>query len=346
MNALVRRVVLEVSIGGHDATSFVEPYALSFEFSDEAEGKSDSISLSLHDRDEKWINGWMPRKGTAVKAALRCLNWQGPGRHMFLDCGEFTCDKVSLSGPPLNISITGVSASLTGPLRETALNRAWEDFSLRGVAGDIAGRHGLDLYYDAAEFKFERQDQRNESDLSFLRRLAEDKGVNVKVRNKRLILFAADEADSRPAIRVFSARGTGYDIVADFDFEDKSEGAAYAACKVKYHDPATRELRTYVYTPEGRKSGSEGTGKVLEIDGRVESEADAMLLARNKLRAANQSEITGSFSVMGNPGLVSGITVDMAGFGIFSGKYFVTKTTHSVSGKYTTKAEIRHVLGY
>ena len=40
------------------------------------------------------------------------------------------------------------------------------------------------------------------------------------------------------------------------------------------------------------------------------------------------------------------MTVDMSGFGKFSGKYFVTRTTHSVGSKYTTKAEIRMVLGY
>jgi hypothetical protein len=39
------------------------------------------------------------------------------------------------------------------------------------------------------------------------------------------------------------------------------------------------------------------------------------------------------------------MTVAMSGFGVFDGKYFVKKTTHAVGGKYTTKAEIRSVLG-
>ena len=90
----------------------------------------------------------------------------------------------------------------------------------------------------------------------------------------------------------------------------------------------------------------ENTAKVLDLDHRVESEADAMALAQNRLRGANKSEVTGSFTVLGNPGLVAGMTVEMAGFGIFSGKYFVSKTTHSIGGKYTTRAELRRVLGY
>ena len=43
---------------------------------------------------------------------------------------------------------------------------------------------------------------------------------------------------------------------------------------------------------------------------------------------------------------MAGLTVEMSGFGMFSGKYFVTKTTHSVGSGYTTKAEIRMTLGY
>jgi phage protein D len=182
---LARRVFLEVAIGGHDAMSFLEPYLTSFEFSDQAEGKSDEISIELHDRDGKWIEEWMP-----------------------------------------------------------------------------------------------------------------------------------------------------------------SEGTAYSACTVEYHDPATNELRTYTYNPVGGGMTAGNTAKVFPLDGRVESEADAMAVARNRLRGANKGEVTGSFTVFGNPGLVAGMTVEMEGLGKFSGKYFVTKTTHSGGGKYTTKAEIRKVLGY
>ena len=343
---LARRVFLEVSIGGRDATSFMEPYLTSFEYTDHAAGKSDEIAIELHDRDGKWLEGWLPSKGTAIAASLRCLNWQGPGRHMGLSCGKFTADEVSCSGPPGKVSIKGGSASLSGPLRETARTRAWEGFSLKGVARDVAGRNGLSLYYDADAHQFERQDQRNESDLAFLQRLSEDRGVNLKVRDDRLILFSAREADSRAAPLSFARSGEGYGAVSEWEFKSKSEGTAYTACIVEYHDPATRELRTYTYNPGGKEMTESNTRKVYPLDNRVESEADAVSLARNSLRRQNQGETTGGFTVFGHPGLVAGMTVDMSGFGKFSGKYFVTRTTHSVGSKYTTKAEIRMVLGY
>jgi phage protein D len=343
---LARRVFLEVGIGGHDATAFMEPYLTSFEYTDHAAGKSDEISIELHDRDGKWIEEWLPSKGTAISASLRCLNWHGPGRHMGLTCGKFTADEVSCSGSPTKVSIKGVSASLSGQLRETAHTRAWEGFSLQGVARDIAGRNGLALYYDADAHPFERQDQRNESDLAFVQRLAEDRGVNLKVRDDKLILFSAKEADGRASMLSFVRTGDDYGAVSEWEFKSKSEGTAYTACTVEYHDPATKELRTYTYNPSGKALTENNTRKVYPLDNRVESEAGAMSLARNSLRKQNQGETTGSFTVFGNPGLVAGMTVDMSGFGKFSGKYFVDKTTHSVGGKYTTKAEIRGVLEY
>jgi phage protein D len=343
---LARRVFLEVTIGGHDATSHLSPYLTSFEYTDNAEGKSDEISIELHDRDSKWIESWLPSKGTGITASVRCLNWWGPGQNLSLACGKGTCDEVSVSGPPGKVSIKAVSASLSGPLRETTRTQGWEAFSLRGVAGDIASRNNLSLYYDADAHQFDRQDQRGESDLAFLQRLSESKGVSVKVRDDRLILYSAKDADARPAPLSFSRTGDGYGVVAEYEFKRKSEGTSYSACVVDYYDPTSGELRSYTYNPTGAAMTETNTGKVLDLDRRVESEADAMSLAQNKLRGVNKGECEGSFTVMGHPGLVAGMTVAMTGFGVFDGKYFVTKTTHSVGDKYTTKAEIRMVLGY
>ena len=143
-NDLARRAFLSVSIGGHDATSFLEPYLLSFEYSDQAEGKSDEISMELHDRDGKWLAGRLFSKGTGVTASIRCLNWWGPGQNLSLDCGKGTCDEVSVSGPPTKVSIKAVSASLYGPLRDTRHTRAWEAFTLQeGVAGGPSAAQSL-----------------------------------------------------------------------------------------------------------------------------------------------------------------------------------------------------------
>lgn len=342
--AAARRVELKVLINGFDATSYLEPSLLSFEYTDQAAGKSDEVQLELHDRDEQWLNGWIPLKGSVVVASLTALNWTGPGENLQLDCGSFKCDEPGeYSGPPNKVRIKAVSAALTDKLRDTKHTKGWENFSLQGVAQEIAGKHDLKLYYDAPDHQFKRQDQRREADLSFLERLAIDRGVNLKVHNGLLILFEALGADARSASLVITRLAGNQFSASNFSFKIASADTGYDKSETKYHDPATRELRSATFQAPNRP---EGSGKTLTIDSRVESEADAQTLAQSRLRQANQGELTGTVTIMGHPGLVAGMTIQMADFGVFSGKYFVEKVSHRVSGQYTTSADIRQTLNY
>lgn len=341
---LARRVILEVTIDGHNAASYLEPSLLSFEYTDQAAGKSDEIQLDLHDRDRKWINGWLPMKGSVITARIRCQNWHGQGHNPALNCGVFKCDEpADYQGPPNKVSVKAVSAALTNELRETARTKGWENYSLEALAGELAQKHGLALYYDAPAHQFQRQDQRRESDLAFLQRLATDRGVNLKVHDSRLIMFDAQKGDAQsPALTITSREGDFFTAL-EYSFKISSEDTGYDSAEVEYHEPATRELRQVEFKPGGERGGE---GKILTLDNRVESEADAQVLARSRLREANRKELTGSFTIMGYPGLVSGLTIILEDFGLFSGKYFVEKTTHQAGGKYTTSAEIRQVLNY
>lgn len=343
---LARRVVLKVFIDGHDATSYLEPSLLSFEYTDQAAGKSDEVSLEMNDRDDKWINGWLPMKGSIIRAAFYCLNWCGPGQDLHLDCGTFKCDApADYSGPPNKVSVKAVSAALTTELRETKRTKGWENYSLQGLAQEIAGKHGLELYYDAPPHQFQRQDQRRETDLAFLQRLATDRGVNLKVHDGKMILYSAQAADARGSALTINRRGGEQFTAQEYSFKVSSEDTGYDGAETEYHEPATRELRKADFKPGQGQFG--GESKILTLDERVESEADAETLAKSRLRQANKDELTGSFTIMGHPGLVSGMTVMMEDFGVFSGVYFVEKVTHRLGGgKYTSAAEIRQTLPY
>jgi len=342
--SLARRVVLEVTIDGHDAASYLEPSLLSFEYIDQAAGKSDEIKLELHDRDEKWINGWLPKKGSIITARLRCQDWHDPNRTLVLDCGSFQCDEpAEYKGPPNKVSIKAVSADLTNELRDTAHTKGWENYSLEGLAEELAQKHGLKLFYDAPAHQFQRQDQRREADLAFLQRLAAGRGVNLKVHDGRLVLFEAKKGDAQDPTLTIKRQGDDCFVALEYSFKVSSAGSGYDGVEVEYYDPATQELRQVEYRPDG---GEGDKCKMLTLDARVESEAEALVLAQSRLREANQGELTGTVTIMGYPGLVSGLTITLDGFGVFSGKYFVTKAVHKVGEKYTTEADIRQALDY
>lgn len=342
-----RRVKVSVTIGGHDATSFLEPYLLSFAYTDNATGKADSIQLELQDREGKWADAWAPKKGTEVVASFRCLDWFGEGQHGGLDCGSFKVDEVEFSGVPDKVSVKAVTASLNTGLRETVKTKAWENHSLQGVAAEIAGNHGLSLMYDAPAHNFTRQDQREESDLAFLTRLSSTRGVNLKVHDGKLALYAAKDGDARPASLTLPKRGSQFSPKS-YRFKEKSEGTAYTGCEVNYLDPDTQQVHSFAYDAKGQRveTAASDAQKVWALNQRVESEADARKLAQNALRGKNQGECTGSIEIMGHPGLVAGITLNLTGFGRFSGTYFVEKAEHKIGSGYTTSAEIRRTLGY
>ncbi|MDR2054354.1 MAG: hypothetical protein LBQ10_00555 [Desulfovibrio sp.] len=334
---LARRVFLEVAIGGHDATSYLEPHLASFEYTDHAEGKSDEISIELHDRDGKWIGGWLPSKGTGITASIRCLNWWGPGQNLSLNCGKGTCDEVSVSGPPGKVSIKAVTSALTTGLRDTPKTRAWENTSLQTVAGQVAAEHGLALHYEGDPHLFSRQDQRNESDLPFVNRMAEERGMFCKAHDSRLVMVDSERAENVSPKIAINRRG-GQTTAQKYSFKQASSKTAYSGAQASYTDPSKGKTHTAVVAaPE-----EERDQKLLVMDKRAEDSLQAIRLSKARLNKENSRENTATVDVMGHPGIVAGITLDLAGFGDFSGRYIVKKAEHKVggSGGYATSLEL------
>ena len=175
-----RRVRLAVTIGGHDATDALAPSLLSATYTDNAAGKADEVRLDLHDRDGKWLGEWAPKKGTEVSMRILCTDWFGPGQDASLNCGSFKVDEVEYSARrPRSASRPCPPRSRTG-CGKRKKRRHGKAIPCRPWPGKYAQRNGLELLYNADAFPFNRQDQREESDLPFLQRLASARGVNVK----------------------------------------------------------------------------------------------------------------------------------------------------------------------
>ena len=75
----------------------------------------------------------------------------------------------------------------------------------------------------------------------------------------------------------------------------------------------------------------------------IESQAEADTLAKQTLEGIAKDMLKGSGSVVGLPDLRAGGIVEIDGMGQrFSGRYFVTSTTHTIGdGGYSTQFECR-----
>ena len=91
-------------------------------------------------------------------------------------------------------------------------------------------------------------------------------------------------------------------------------------------------------------------GVILEVSSEpVTSNAEARKQAEYKIREANKGEKSGSFTMPGDVSLCAGLTVNVAGFGDFDGKYIIEQSKHSISRSsgYKTSINLREVItGY
>ena len=310
----------------------IAPFLISFTYTDNAKDKADDISLTLEDRGRLWCADWFPTKGDKIRASIVVHNWETESRTESLPCGTFEVDQIECSGPPNQVTIKAVSTLVSKPMRQEKHTKAWENVQLSAIAGDVANKSGLRLFWDCKDDPlFERRDQVETSDLEFLSGLCRDYGIAVKVTDTQLVCYDEEEYEGHSSVGELSF---GDKKLLKWSFSSKTAGT-YKGAKLQYHDPVKDE--THVVEESG---DAEGTGRILEINQKADSEGDARKIARKKLRAANKKEITGSITLMGDLRFVGGSNITISGFGAFDGKYVIEKAAHSVGDSYTTKLDL------
>lgn len=337
-----RKATLKLLSGGVDISGDIAPHVLQFTFSDKAHGETDDIAVTFHDRDHLWKAGWMPDKGDVLVASIECTDWYGPGNAVTLQCGTFTVDETECSGSGQGdtASIKAVSAAIDAPLRMEKKTRAYENTSLQQVAEDVAGRNGLELFYQGEDIRFTRLDQRQESDLKFLQRVAEKQGINIKVADGKITMFSGLAGDAQAPVKTFT-RGSAE--ISRFQLRTKS-AEVYKGCTVEYWDSEKKQNIVQEFVP----GDAPETGHVLKVNLRCESQSEAERVAQNELRQANKQEYEGTLDLMGQPDIYAGQVIALSGFYRFDGTWYVESATHRLSrGQgYTTSLSIRQTLDY
>lgn len=315
--------VFKITTGGEVSSTVKEEKA-----SKEEKGSGSSSSSS----------GAKPK---LVSAALVQKNWNDTGKDLTLDMGTFEIDSIDMSGPPDKVAVKSTSIPYTSKLRMEKKNKAWEKISLKGIGQEIAGKNGLKLMYEASDNPtYKRKEQVQTSDIKFLQTLCHAAGMALKVTTLTIVIYDAAEYDKKPAVRTFK-KGSG-DIIS-YKMGTKLTDTAYTSCHVSYTDPDSKETIEYTYTPDSKT----GTGQTLEVNEKVNSKAEAIRLAKKRLREKNTQEYTASLKVVGDVSLVAGITVKLKGFQQFDKKYKVTQAKHNLLDGYTVDLSLKQVLeGY
>jgi len=298
---------------------------------------TDGSASSPSDTDSGEVNAGS--KCLEVHVCIVQKNWDSDGKDGVLDCGTFEIDSVDGSGPPAKVNIKGTSIPYTSTLRTQKKTKAWEKIKLSSIVSEIATNNDLGYMFESDyDPLYERKEQVQLSDISFLQGLCKNAGISLKVTAKTIVLFDAKTYEAKTTV-ITLKRGSS-DIIS-YKFSTNLKDTAYSSSHVTYTNPTTKETIDYTYTPRISK---EGTGQVLEINEKVNTREEARQLAMKRLRQKNKTEFTADFTIVGNVGMVAGVTVEVAEYGVFNGKYIVETATHNVTGGYTVGLKLRRVL--
>ena len=282
--------------------------------------------------------------GLKIDAVIVRENWTGGGKDAVLPCGEFELDSVAASGPPAVINIKGTSLPFTAQVRQTKKSKAWENYTLSGIANEMAGANGMVCMYESASDPFySRVEQVKTSDIQFLETLCHKAGISLKATNRTLVLFDQAAYESKAAVFTIKRGGGAY---TKYKLNVGTADTQYSSCRVSYVDPAGKCIEG-VAKVEDYKADAKNNQQ-LEITAKVASKDEAKALAEKMLRKHNRYAKTASFTLPGNPDLVAGVTVMLEKWGGWDGKYIVTQAKHTVCGSgYTVQVRLRRVLeGY
>jgi phage protein D len=329
------RTKITLIYNGVDISADISKDLTRFEYTDNASGKVDDLQITLQDREGLWRGEWFPEKGARLTASIEPAFGGGA-----LFCGSFEIDEIEVSGPPQVATIKAVSAPVTSSIRGEKKTRAWEGTSLEYICSEIALGGKISLFYDAGAIKYDRVDQRDESDLAFMERLCKESGLNLKVGNDRVVVYDEQKFEGKKPVLTIDI---GAGDVSRYTVKTALTGV-YRAAEVKYRDPNSNVVRVFVFEPEPAPK----VGKTLKIRRRVDSLGAARDLCRRELRNANKGEFVASFSMPGHPAVQAGQNIVANGMASLSGTYHIETARHSIdaSGGYTCEAECHRILSY
>lgn len=328
-----RRASISVTYEHVDITDEVAGSVKTLTYTDIASGESDSLSLSLQDRDRKWMGSWAPKKGDHLSANMMFQDWDEENDNWGIYCGSFEVDDISMSGPPPACTIGAVSIPRSTAFNEEERTKNWEEITVKEIAEEIASRAGISLYYEAEEIPIKSMEQDKQTDCKFLYSVCEKYGLAMKVFAEKIIIF--DEAVYEAGTPVTELKYE--DFAAGYQYKSKLEGT-YTGAKIAYSDPGTGE--DHIVTVGGGD-------RIKEINEEADSVADAQKKAVAALNNANKNGTKFSGTIKARRELLASRCINILGFGEPDGTYYLDKVVTKISGSGASQQSIEaHRVGY
>jgi len=295
--------IFKVVANNEDVTEMINLNSSKIEFKDEEGELSDEITLEFVGEYKK------PKKDDEIKL------WLGSEEEELFYCGLFLVNNSKYKrNDKTTIEVIATAANFSKGLK-VKRNRTYENVSIRKVASIIAIKHELDLKCDYEDIYIDNLQQTNESDLSFLKRIAEQYNAIFSIKNNTLTFLKKikDNKKSKdlPRFKLVVDEQTSVEI-------ENTNKDMYNSCKAIWRDTKDNKEKSIIV----------GDGEPTKIiKDSFESMADAKVKAQAVLQKANSKTKVGTISCTGFAIYAGGI-LELSGTLEDDGDYHIKNVHH------------------
>ncbi|HBQ3059806.1 TPA: phage late control D family protein [Klebsiella pneumoniae] len=177
---LSRVPAFSILMGGKALTQ-LDPRIISLELTDNRGFEADELTIAIDDSDGLIE---LPPRGAELSASL---GWQG---EPLVYKGVYTVDEVAHSGPPDRLEITARSADFRDEFN-VKREVSWHNVTVERIVSAIARRYKLTpvISEQLMSAEIDHADQTQESDMSFLTRMADLLGAIATIKNGFLLFI-------------------------------------------------------------------------------------------------------------------------------------------------------------
>ena len=234
LNLNSKSPAFSIVIEGKDVTTVLDTRLMSLTLTDNRGFEADQLDLELDDADGLIA---LPRRGAVIQLAL---GWKG---QPLFPKGAFTVDEIEHSGAPDRLTIRARSADFRETLN-TRREKSWHQTTVGEVVKEIAARHNLKMALgkDLTDKALDHLDQTNESDASFLMKLARQYGAIASVKGGNLLFIRQGQGRAAsgkplPVITITRKAGDGH----RFTLADRGAYTGVIASWLHTREPRKKE---------------------------------------------------------------------------------------------------------
>lgn len=249
----------ELTIDGQRFGTQAMSRIISISLTDKRGFEADELTIELDDHD-----GALAIPKTGSKITLK-LGYQETG---LVEKGEYLVSEFTASGSPDRLSITARAADLAEALAEQ-VEKSWHKQTLYQIIETIAKKHKYE-YIISPEYqnqKIEHIDQTNESDASFMSRLAEQYDAIATIKNGKLLFIPAGEsqtAGGQPILPTTITRASG-----DSHSFTYSSSNSYQAVRAYYTDKKTGQKKEVLVNKDNAYPNKKTTQQTKTVKGKT-----------------------------------------------------------------------------